>query len=166
MTRSEKSIDLAHRLAPGAEDAPAIAAPERAALSHGRLRRLIQETVARLNALGIGRGDRVAIVLPNGPEMATAFIAIAAAASTAPLNPAYRADELDFYLSDIGVKAILVGKDETGPAVDVAGRLGICVLRLVVPDGAPAGVFTIEGDSAGAPVVSGLAKDGDVALLL
>ncbi|TJW74862.1 MAG: AMP-dependent synthetase, partial [Mesorhizobium sp.] len=87
MTRSEKSIDLAHRLAPGAEDAPAIAAPERAALSHGRLRRLIQETVARLNALGIGRGDRVAIVLPNGPEMATAFIAIAAAASTAPLNP-------------------------------------------------------------------------------
>lgn len=46
-------------------------------------------------------------MLPTGPEMATAFIAVAAAASTAPLNPAYRADELDFYLTDIGAKAIL-----------------------------------------------------------
>ena len=61
-----------------------------------------------LNALGIGRGDRVAIVLPNGPEMATAFVAVAAGATTAPLNPAYRADEFDFYLTDLGAKAILV----------------------------------------------------------
>ncbi|CDX59314.1 4-coumarate--CoA ligase-like 10 [Mesorhizobium plurifarium] len=166
MTNSENATDLAHRLAPGADNAPAIAAPERTALSHGGLRRLISDTVARLNALGIGRGDRVAIVLPNGPEMATAFIAVAAAASTAPLNPAYRAEELDFYLSDIGVKAILVGKDEAGPSVEVAGRLGIPVLRLVVPEGAPAGAFTIEGDPVGSPVASGLAADGDVALLL
>ncbi|SFO99850.1 Acyl-CoA synthetase (AMP-forming)/AMP-acid ligase II [Mesorhizobium sp. NFR06] len=166
MTRSANSTDLAHRLAPGTEDAPAITAPERTALSHGGLRRLIGETVSRLNALGIGRGDRVAIVLPNGPEMATAFIAVAAAASTAPLNPAYRADELDFYLSDIGVKAILVGKDEQGPSVEVADRLGIRVLRLVVPEGAPAGVFTIEGDPVGPPVASGLAGDSDIALLL
>ncbi|TIP33239.1 MAG: AMP-dependent synthetase, partial [Mesorhizobium sp.] len=93
------SADRSKRLAPGADDAPTVAAPERATLSHGGLRRLIRDTVARLNALGIGRGDRVAIVLPNGPEMATAFIAVAAAASTAPLNPAYRSDEFDFYLT-------------------------------------------------------------------
>ncbi|RWB73523.1 MAG: AMP-dependent synthetase [Mesorhizobium sp.] len=166
MTNSENATDLAHRLAPGADDAPAIAAPDRTALSHGGLRRLIRETASRLNALGIGRGDRVAIVLPNGPEMATAFIAVAVAASTAPLNPAYRADELDFYLSDIGVKAILVGKDEAGPSVEVAERLGIPVLRLVVPDGSPAGVFRIEGGPVGSPVASGLAEDSDTALLL
>ncbi|MER8716401.1 hypothetical protein [Mesorhizobium sp. M1295] len=74
MTNSQNAIDLAHRLAPGAEHAPAIAAPDRTTLSHGGLRRLIRDTVARLNALIIGRGDRVAIVLPNGPEMATAFV--------------------------------------------------------------------------------------------
>jgi acyl-CoA synthetase (AMP-forming)/AMP-acid ligase II len=165
MTGTE-NIDLVHRLASGAEDAPAILAPDRAALSHGGLRNLIHETVARLNALGIGRGDRVAIVLPNGPEMATAFISVAAGASTAPLNPAYRADELDFYLSDIGVKAILVGKDETGPAVEIAAKLGIRLLRLVVPENAPAGVFTIEGDPVGPSTTSGSAKDGDIALLL
>ena len=52
----------------------------------------------------------MAIVLLNEPEMATAFVSVAAAATTAPLNPAYRADELDFYPSDIGAKAILVGR--------------------------------------------------------
>lgn len=69
-------------------------------------------------------------MLPNGPEMATAFVAVAEATSTAPLNPAYRADEFDFYLSDIGAKAILVADGETGPAVAVAERLGIAVLRV------------------------------------
>ena len=47
-------------------------------------------------------------MLPNGPEMATAFVSVAAAATTAPLNPAYRAEELDFYLSDIAAKALIV----------------------------------------------------------
>ena len=41
--------------------------------------------------------DGASIVLPNGPEMATAFVAISAGATSAPLNPAYRAEELEFY---------------------------------------------------------------------
>ncbi|TIU25378.1 MAG: AMP-dependent synthetase, partial [Mesorhizobium sp.] len=57
-------------------------------------------------------------------------------------------------------------KDERGPSVEVAERLGIPVLRLVVPVGAPAGVFIIEGDPVGPPVESGLAEDSDTALLL
>ena len=121
---------IIERIAAGADDAPAIAAPERSSLTHGGLRSLMAEAAGQLNARGVGRGDRVAIVLPNGPEMATAFLAVAATATTAPLNPAYRADELDFYLTDIGAKAILVAEDETGPAVAVAERLGIGVVRL------------------------------------
>lgn len=101
MASSENSLGLSRRLAAGADDAPAILAPDRATLSHGGLRGLIAATAKQLHERGIGRGDRVAIVLPNGPEMATAFVAVAATASTAPLNPAYRADELDFYLTDI-----------------------------------------------------------------
>jgi len=88
-------------LASGAESAPAISAPSRRALSFGELRALIAETIARLNGLGIGRNDRVAIVLANGPEMATCFMACASGVASAPLNPAYRADEFEFYLSDL-----------------------------------------------------------------
>ncbi|TPJ35938.1 AMP-binding protein [Mesorhizobium sp. B2-5-13] len=166
MTMTQTHTDLSRRLVAGADDAPAILAPDRPTLTHGGLRALIAATATQLHALGIGRGDRVAIVLPNGPEMATAFVAVAATASTAPLNPAYRADELDFYLTDIGAKAILVGVDEAGPAVTVADRLGIRVLRLIVPPDAPAGTFIIEGAAVGPQAAPDMAGDDDIALLL
>lgn len=166
MTSKANSQGLSRPLAARADDAPAILAPDRPTLTHGGLRDLIGATAAALHARGIGRGDRVAIVLPNGPEMATSFVAVAASASTAPLNPAYRADELDFYLTDIGAKAILVSADESGPAVTVAERLGIAVLRLVVPAGAPAGSFVIEGPAVGPQAAPDMAGDGDIALLL
>eukprot|EP01036_Dinobryon_divergens_P004003 gene4002-biopygen3565 len=75
-------------LANGADAAPAISAPARPNLSFGALRALIASTIGQLNALGIGRNDRVAIVLTNGPEMATCFMACASGVTSAPLNPA------------------------------------------------------------------------------
>ena len=157
---------IIERIARGAEDAPAILAPDGVVLTHGGLRRLMAETAARLNALGIGRGDRVAIVLANGPEMATAFVSVAAAATTAPLNPGYREEEFDFYLSDIGAKALIVAADEAGPSVAVAERRGIAVLRLLPDPDGPAGRFTLEGAATGAAARPGLAEAGDIALLL
>jgi acyl-coenzyme A synthetase/AMP-(fatty) acid ligase len=98
------------------------------ALSYRVLAGKMIETVACLNSIGIGRGDRVAIVLPNGPEMAVAFHAVAAGASSAALNPAYREDEFDFYISDLGAKALMVmeGIDALVTAVsEVADLAGI-----------------------------------------
>ena len=74
----------------GAGDAVAIAAPGRNPLTYAALRAHVDATVEALNSRGIGRNDRVAIVLPNGPEMACSFLSIAAGATTAPLNPGYR----------------------------------------------------------------------------
>ena len=153
-------------IAAGSAEAPAIAAPDRAALTHGGLRRLMQQTAEQLSRLGLGRGDRIAIVLPNGAEMAAAFVSVAAIATTAPLNPGYREDELNFYLTDIGAKAILVAKDDAGPAVGVAQRLGIAILRIVGDDRGRAGSFTIEGAAVGPPAQPGLAQADDIALLL
>ena len=132
-------------LASGAAAAPAIRAPVRPALSYAGLRDLAAATIARLNGIGIGRNDRVAIVLPNGPEMAAAFIAIGAGATTAPLNPAYRADEFNFYLTDLKAKALVVQKGVATEARDVAAKLGVAVLELVPGD--HAGSFTLEGGS-------------------
>ena len=100
----------------GCADASAIGAPERSTLTHGELRLLCTRTVQSLNAMGIGRNDRVAMVLPNGPEMAAAFIAIACGATTAPLNPAYRAEEFEFYLSDLNAKALVILEGMESPA--------------------------------------------------
>ncbi len=159
-------MTIIEAIAAGNDEAPAILAPGRPPLTHGGLRRQMHETIERLNQLGIGRGDRVAIVLANGPEMATAFLSVAAAATTAPLNPAYREDELDFYLGDIGARAILVAEGETGPAVTVAERRGINVLRLAVDEGGPAGNLSIAGEAAGSAASSGLAEPSDIALML
>ena len=151
----------------GDSASPAIGAPGRAPLDYAGLRALADATGSRLNGLGIGRGDRVAIVLPNGPEMAAAFVAIACAAATAPLNPAYREDEFDFYLDDLGARALVVEADSDSPAAAVAERRGIPVLRLAADAAGPAGLFTLEGAAAAAAAArGGAAESAEVALVL
>lgn len=131
-------------LAHGADQAPAISAPSRGPLSFAGLRTLIADTVDELNRLGIGRNDRVAIVLANGPEMATCFMACASGVTSAPLNPAYRADEFEFYLSDLNAKALIVEEASQSPAIEVAKKLGIRLIDLIVAPEAPAGSFTLK----------------------
>ena len=128
-------------LALGRDDAVAIAAPDATPLTYYGLRALIAETIPSLNRFGIGRNDRVAIVLPNGPEMATAFIAIASGATSAPLNPAYRADEFEFYISDLGAKALVVEQGSGSPVIEAAKKLGIVVLTLTPDPKRGAGAF-------------------------
>ena len=151
-------------LAKGGEGAPAIGAPGRAWLSHGQLRALAGRTVASLNAMGIGRGDRVAMVLPNGPEMAALFVSAACGATTAPLNPAYKADEFDFYLSDLNAKALVVMAGMDTPARAVAASRSIPVVELV--PGQHAGDFTLVSDLVGSATHPGEAQADDVALVL
>jgi acyl-CoA synthetase (AMP-forming)/AMP-acid ligase II len=164
MSRTLKDL-----LAQGAESAAAVSAPGRPALSHGGLRRLIDTTLARLNGLGLGRNDRVAIVLDNGPEMATCFIACASGVASAPLNPAYRADEFEFYLSDLDAKALIVSRGSTSPAVEVAVKLGVPVIDLVFDAAQPAGSFTLEPReprSATPAANGGYAQPGDISMVL
>jgi acyl-CoA synthetase (AMP-forming)/AMP-acid ligase II len=153
-------------IAGGDGDAPALLAPSRPALSFAALNRLADDTVMRLNGLGIGRNDRVAIVLPNGPEMAAAFVAIGSGATTAPLNPAYRAEEFRFYLNDLSAKALVVEQGSDSPAIAVASELGVPVVELEANEAEPAGAFTLSGSSGGAPARGGPAEPDDVALVL
>ena len=153
-------------LARGADAAPAIGAPARPWLTHAGLRSLADSMVAALNGMGIGRGDRVALVLPNGPEMAAAFLAVACGATTAPLNPAYKADEFDFYLADLNARALVIAEGMDSPARAIAAARGIPVVSLV--PGAAAGAFTLRPETplTGTPRLAGLARAEDIALVL
>jgi len=160
---------LFQMLQASADEAPALRAPGRAALSHGQLRQLVADTVGRLNALGLGRGDRVALVLANGPEMAACFVSCACGVASAPLNPAYRGDEFEFYLNDLQAKALIVERGSSSPAVAVAQKLGVRLLELVVEEGAAAGSFSLhEREPAGAPAAAlpGFAEPDDVSMVL
>jgi acyl-CoA synthetase (AMP-forming)/AMP-acid ligase II len=158
---------IAELLQQGQADAAAIRAPEgRAPLTYAALRGLAEATVAALNARGIGRGDRVAMVLPNGPEMAAAFVAVAAGATTAPLNPAYRGEEFEFYIEDLKARALIVQQGNETPARDAAAKLGVPVIELVPDAEAGAGAFTLVGGPSGAAASPGMAGAEDVALVL
>jgi len=96
-------------------DAPAILAPDRAPLSYRRLYRHIDDVGRTLRAKGIGRDDRLAVLMPNGPELAVAIVAAAANAACASINPAYSAEELDRYFADLRPRVLIV------PASTVSG---------------------------------------------
>ncbi len=130
----------------GADDAIAIAAPDGTPLTFGGLREQVDETTAALNAAGLDRGDRIASVLPNGAEAATAFLGLASGASAAPLNPAYRAPEFEFYLTDLRARALLVEAGSASPALEVAAQLGLPVIRLIPTPEEGAGRFRLELD--------------------
>ena len=165
MSSLYRAVTLTALLEAGRDGSPAIGAPERQALTHGELRALCARTVKSLNAMGIGRNDRVAMVLPNGPEMAASFIAIACGATTAPLNPAYRTEEFEFYLSDLNAKALVILKGMDSPALGVAKAHGIPVVELI--SGHKSGDFTLEGTTgAAAPTKGGFAEENDIALVL
>ncbi|WP_419933909.1 acyl--CoA ligase [Candidatus Palauibacter sp.] len=137
------SITVRELLAGGSGESPAVAAPGREPLDFAGLRRHVESTVGALNGFGIGRNDRVAIVLPNGPEMASAFVSVACGATAAPLNPAYRQPEYEFYLSDLSAKALILEAGSDSPARVAAADLGIPVLELRADSEAPAGTFEL-----------------------
>jgi acyl-CoA synthetase (AMP-forming)/AMP-acid ligase II len=152
----------------GRPDAPAIGAPGRPWLAFAGLKKLVDDTLATLNGVGIGRGDRVAMVVPNGPEMATSFIAVASGTSSAPLNPAYRADEFEFYLDDLKPRACIVQKGMDSPVRAMAQKVGVPIIELVPTEGAAAGSFTLDV-SALTPAkaaIPGISIDGEIALVL
>ena len=162
-------VTLKDMLATGADVAPAISAPGRQALTFSGLRDLTAQTLAALNALGIGRNDRVAIVLANGPEMAACYIACASGVTSAPLNPAYRAEEFEFYLSDLNAKALIVEPHGNSPVVEVAQRLGVRLIDLVADEGQPAGSFILvarDGLGGTPAAMGGWAQPGDVSMVL
>jgi acyl-CoA synthetase (AMP-forming)/AMP-acid ligase II len=155
-------------MAQGQANAVCLSAPNAAPLSYQGLRNLARYVQTSLNAVGIGRNDRVAIVLPNGAEMAAAFVAVAACSTSAPLNPSYRADEFEFYLNDLHAKALVVEQGSQSPAVEVAKKLGVSIVYLHPSPTQGAGSFTLDTASrttqpAAAP---GMAHADDVALVL
>ncbi len=164
----QRQTTLTALLAAGANDATALHAPGGAPLSYRALRAQVGRTIATLNALGIGRGDRVAIVLPNGPEMAAAFVGIAAGCASCPLNPAYRADEFEFYLADLNAKALVVERGSSSPAVEVARKAGVRIIELV-PGSEGSGSFTlsaVDGAAGTASANGGPSQANDLALIL
>jgi acyl-CoA synthetase (AMP-forming)/AMP-acid ligase II len=104
----------------GEDEQIAIAAPNKASLTYKQLRQNAIAASAKLNRLGIGRGDRVAIAIPNSPEMVVTFLATTICTTAAPLNPKYKQEEFSFYYQDTNAAALIVLGDGIEAALAAA----------------------------------------------
>ena len=163
-------MTLRELLDTGAGRDPAIVTPDGSVLSHADLRAEVDRLAGRLRALGIGTADRIAIVLPNGPEMAVTFLASALTGCAAPLNPKYRTDELRFYLDDLDARALITRPDDSGSAARLAAdEAESDVLSVTLTGSAADGIGALDL-AAESPMAraqaSGDPADDDVALVL
>lgn len=147
-------------------DAPALLAPHCQPLTYSQLFDQIEYTGQALGTLGIARSDRVVVVLPNGPDMAAAFLGVAAYANCAPLNPLYPRDQLEFYLNDLRARAIVLPADADLPAREVAEQLGLTIMELEPSSNQLAGAFTLRGVPAEIEAQNDWGTGEDCALVL
>jgi len=79
-----------------------------ARITYGELERLSDACAAAFASLGITRGDRVGLLLPNCPQFFVAqYGAWKLGAIVAPLNPIYTEPELEVPLRDHGVETVV-----------------------------------------------------------
>lgn len=108
------------RAAPG--DRTAILLPDaQIRITYDSLRQQVEAVADAFAGIGVGRGDRVAIALPNGLPAIVCFLAASVAGTAAPLNPGYREEEFRFYLGDTGAGVLVVPPEGGDEARRAAG---------------------------------------------
>lgn len=95
-------------------------------VSYRQLTSHVSSFQQKLAQLGILPRAAVSIALPNSYEFIVAFLAASwQRAIAAPLNPAYKQDEFEFYINDLSSAVALVPRDSfqhNGPAVRAARK--------------------------------------------
>jgi acyl-CoA synthetase (AMP-forming)/AMP-acid ligase II/CBS domain-containing protein len=124
----------------GRATVPALVVPDGPELSYRSLRQHVARVADTLASLGVARGDRVAIVLANGPEAVVAILGAASAAAAAPLNPACTEDELRYYIEDVSARALIVPRGG-GEAARRAWRTGGPLIEIAIE---PGGKLSLE----------------------
>ena len=145
---------------------PAILAPGRTTLTYESLFRQVERTGKALAATGIARGSRVAIALPNGPELAVALLGAASYATAAPLNPATEEQSCSDLLRSLRVKAVIVPDRASSPVMRAAHEQGLQIVRLGYSENDPAGTFVLLSATPRPAIPVVPVRMGDVAILL
>jgi acyl-CoA synthetase (AMP-forming)/AMP-acid ligase II len=92
----------------------------------------VMTAAAELQRFGVRGGaaaSRVAIVMPNGPDLSLMMLAAASVGTAVPLNPAYRREEYEAYFRIARAEFLVVDAGAGGAAIDAATAHGIRVLR-------------------------------------
>ena len=144
---------------------PALVCPDDGTVvSHAQLASAVHKLAGLLAGLGVAPGQRVAMVLANGPEIVELLLAVAAlGAIAAPMNPGYTEAEYRFYLDDLDPSLLLVQTGRGADARAAADRRPVADVT-VVPGRPP--VLSVAGVEAAQERAFVAGSAADVALLL
>lgn len=158
--------DLLSNCARNWPDRYAILAPGRTPMTYGALWMQAHDVAHGLRSIGVGRTDRVAVVLPDGPEAAVAMIAVAVGAVCVPLNPGFTYDEYQRYFGELHLAALLTRADLDSASRRVAHILGIPIIDVSTRPNEGAGAFWIVGQAPQRVVDDEFASSADDAFIL
>lgn len=145
-------------------NAVAILAPGRQPASYDALVHQVMTMSQYLRDAGISATDRVALAVPNGPDLAVAVLGTIAAAACAPLAPDQPSIEFVHQLTDLNARAVIIQRGHDTAAREAAASIGIPVIELEPRPIAGAFTLTREGSAIGASGAH--VENTDVALLL
>jgi long-chain acyl-CoA synthetase len=144
---------------------------EREVVTYAELAARARALAVGLQRLGVGRGTRVALCLPNSPALITSFYgAWLAGAAVVPMNPMATRSDLRQQLGDAGASLLIAASDAVTPVSTVAGEMGL-PLVLTSEDGSSSlgssvpyeELLEADGRQLNAPAID--ARD-DVAVIL
>lgn len=136
-------------------------APDRPALhfmgrtvSYGDLWDQTRAYAGALAARGIGRGSRVAMVVPNVPDFPRVYYAaLALGAVVVPIHLLFKADEIAFVLADAEADLVVAAAPLLAEAAPAAARAGVPLTTVLAPEGLELGgapVARLEAEAASA----------------
>ena len=162
MTHSSSPSTLLDLMSVAPGNKAALLIPETGArITYDSLRRQVRAAAEVFAGAGIRRDDRIALSLPNGPAVIVGFLAASAAATAAPLNPAYRYEEFCFYLEDTNARVLVLPPDGAEEARRAAAQRNIPVLTA---ETSASGEVRILGGAGAAPAAT--PDPEDIALIL
>ncbi|TPX69966.1 hypothetical protein SpCBS45565_g02004 [Spizellomyces sp. 'palustris'] len=150
---------------------PAILSSDaRSPLSHTDLSAFIKQF--DLQTFGLGRNDRIGVILPEGPELGVCLTCVLARATAVPLNEKEIEEEIVSELEQMRAKAAIVCKSRSEDRiVSLLASAGFLVL-LLEPSPSTAGLFTLSAVpgsviiSPSPPTVQAYTHPQDCALVL
>src|SRR5829696_7583463 len=137
-------------LASRCREGNALTAPGRAAISYTELGRAIHEIAGGLAALGVERGDHVAILAGTRPEWTLADLgALAAGATVVPIYQTNSPEECEYILAHAGVRAIFCEDADQVAKVEQVRERCPALEHVIVFEGMAHGAVTLAALRAG-----------------
>jgi long-chain acyl-CoA synthetase len=139
-------------------------------LTYADTDRLSREFAAYLQGrLGVKKGDRIAVMLPNIPAFALAMLGVVrAGAVQVNVNPLYTPRELEYQLNDAGVEIIIIFSGVSPALAEIIGKTAVKqVISVGLGDGTGATLASPPVDARLANVVAfsdALIQGADLAL--